>query len=93
MASLTGCIIIGPDGKKYELSLARTENTPSTFDGLTEIELGLKIAQLRIEKHLTQRQLAIIANMTQAQICRIEKGQVKKPHQVSLLAIQNALCI
>ena len=52
--------------------------------------LGSKISQARIERNLSQRDLARLCDMTQTQICRLENGE-NKPHLKTLAKISRCL--
>ncbi|MCI8832832.1 MAG: helix-turn-helix transcriptional regulator [Clostridia bacterium] len=52
--------------------------------------LGSKISQARIERNLSQRDLARLCYMTQTQICRLENGK-SKPQLRTLAKIARCL--
>lgn len=48
--------------------------------------VGQNIARLRVEKRLTQAQLAQLANTTVNQVCRIETGDIASPRNLEAFA-------
>ncbi|EKD80404.1 MAG: HTH protein [uncultured bacterium] len=52
-------------------------------EGEADYQLGRQIIQARIDKHLTQQQLAKMANTTQAVISRIESLDVSTTLQMA----------
>lgn len=52
---------------------------------------GEKIRKLRIDKGLTQDELAEKVGACATTICRIENDQLRRPHESTLEAIANAL--
>ena len=55
------------------------------------MELGQYIKEKRLEKDMSQRELAIASGLSNAEISRIEAGKRKEPSNTVLKAIANAL--
>lgn len=91
MASLKGCIIIGPDGHRYQLVEADNFRILEGIHGLKGATLGSRIRDLREAKGLSQRSLASSAGMTQAQLSRIENGLVEQPHRSILVNLMSLI--
>lgn len=58
-----------------------------------ENRVGKLIKELRIKKDFTQRQLAYLADVSNTEISRIEKGERKKPNPIILQKIAKPLNI
>lgn len=82
------------DGQIYrlvpEMELINLIETLRIFNELDKIPTGSQLRALREEKGISQRALSKFTGITQAQICRIEKEEVK-PHKSTLLNILRTL--
>ena len=75
---------INIDGKKHQIYSLETvlkkhlknKDVRKAYDEeITRLKLAYKIRQLRLRKHLTQKQVAIKAKMPQSVIARLEGGE------------------
>ncbi len=57
------------------------------------MEIGRKIAKLRQEKNLTQKDLAKRAGISESYLSRIEEGNCHRPHNKTLSRIAYALMV
>ncbi len=74
---------IGPDGQAFRLvPEATAAKLVDTFNIVTleKSEHGSRIKELRKSKGLSQGELGKLAGITQAEISRIESGDIKNPH-------------
>lgn len=68
-----------------ETVLLKGKDTITDLD--SENDLGQMIEMSRKSLHMSQRDFAKIINITQAQLCRLEKGLSKKPNKKTLRAL------
>lgn len=107
MKSLDECIIIGPDNRKYRLTLLDQPQKPNTEMQLaTDIQTkadqisvkaseftGPKIRQLRKNTGISLRKFAAKVKMTHAALSLLERGETNRPHRATLRAIAHELNI
>lgn len=67
-----------------------TKHLPSTYDEVNFRQIGVKIKEERLKRHLTQEKLAEMVDVTPAFVGHIERGE-RSLSLITLIKISNCL--